>query len=82
MTGEKGNPVGKSQNQETGPLVGARLLTVEETSERLNVSVWSIRRWINEGKIPRVKIGRCVRVRLDDLEAFVESGRAKLGERG
>lgn len=52
-----------------------KLLTVEETAERLNVSVRNVRHHIYRRRLPIVKIGRLVRIEERDLEAFIERGR-------
>ncbi|CAN5684891.1 hypothetical protein BH20ACT21_BH20ACT21_10170 [soil metagenome] len=49
-----------------------RLLTIEEASQRLNVSIRNIRHQIYTGRLPVVKIGRLVRVDEEDLEAFID----------
>lgn len=50
-----------------------RLLTVGEVAERLRMAKGSIYRWISQGKLRHVKLGhRAVRVRVSDLEAFIE----------
>lgn len=49
-----------------------RLLTIEEASQRLNVSIRNIRHQIYKRRLPVVKIGRLVRVDEEDLEAFID----------
>ncbi len=48
------------------------LLTGEEAATLLRVSVWTIRAWLSQGRLPRVKVGRLTRVRRTDLEAFLK----------
>ena len=48
------------------------LLTVSDAANRLAVSVKTIRRLIDCGELPFVPIGRAIRIRPDDLQAFVE----------
>lgn len=49
------------------------LQTVAEVAEQLKVHEKTLRRWIAEGRIPVVRIGRLVRISRDDLEAFLRS---------
>lgn len=49
-----------------------RLLTPEETAERLAVSPKSIRKWLRQGKLRGIKIGRLWRIRECDLESFLD----------
>jgi len=49
------------------------LLTVKQIAELLKVTPATIYRWLDSGKLPRVKFSRrAVRVRRDDLERFVK----------
>ena len=47
------------------------LLTAEQVAEILRISVYKAYAMMASGEIPTVKIGRCVRVREEDLEAFI-----------
>jgi excisionase family DNA binding protein len=51
-----------------------KLLTVEETAERLGTSVRFVRR------IAYVKLGRHVRIAVRDLDAFIRAGRVEVGQ--
>jgi excisionase family DNA binding protein len=53
------------------------LLTVEQVAERLNTPVRFVRRLVAERRIPFTKLGRYVRIRREDVEAFVEAGRVE-----
>lgn len=53
----------------------ARLLTVDDVAERLNVSVRNVRHQIFMRRLPIVKIGRLVRVDERDLEDLIDRGR-------
>jgi excisionase family DNA binding protein len=58
-----------------------RLLTVEETANRLGTSVRFVRRLVFQRRIPYVKVGRHVRIAASDLEAFIAAGRVEAGTR-
>jgi excisionase family DNA binding protein len=57
-----------------------KLLTVEETAERLGTSVRFVRRLVFERRIAYVKLGRYVRIAARDLDAFIDAGRVDVGE--
>jgi excisionase family DNA binding protein len=52
-----------------------RLLTVAEAAERLNTGERFVRRIIFDGRLPKTKVGRHVRVDEEDLERFISAGR-------
>jgi excisionase family DNA binding protein len=52
------------------------LLTVKETAERIGRSPGAVHQLIARGDLPCVRHGRRVHVRLKDLRAWVDSGRA------
>ncbi len=52
-------------------------LTVAEAAEYMNTTVRFVRRLIAERRIPFYKIGRYVRLKVQDVEAFVEAGRVE-----
>ncbi len=47
------------------------LLTIEEAAKLLSVSSWTVRRAIWAGEVQHVRLGRAVRLRREDLEAWV-----------
>ena len=49
-----------------------RLLRVEEVAALLNISLPFAYRLMQRRQIPTVKFGRVVRVRLEDLKAYLE----------
>lgn len=51
----------------------SELLTLKEGANRVHVSFPTFRRWVDQGILPVVRIGRVVRVRAEDLDALVES---------
>lgn len=53
------------------PLPLNKLLTGEEVAEILNVSRSFAYRLMRRGDIPTIRMGRAVRVRIEDLELFI-----------
>lgn len=47
------------------------LLTVAEVAKHLQVSEREVRRYIEDEELKIVRLGRLVRIRWEDLEAFV-----------
>jgi len=48
-----------------------RLMTPQEVSDLLQVSVYTVRRWINQGELPAYKVGRVWRLRRSDVTAWL-----------
>jgi len=61
------NPMG------TADLTAARLLRIEDVADRLTVSRSMAWKLVAGGEVRSVRIGRSVRVRPADLEAYVEN---------
>lgn len=57
-----------------------RPLTIPEASEYLNVSERFIRRLVAERRVPYYKLGKFVRFRRRDLDAYLSSGRVERPE--
>jgi len=51
------------------------LLTADEAASYLNVTPKAIRNWTSSGILPKVKLGRCLRLDRRDLDRFLEAGR-------
>lgn len=52
------------------------LLRVHEAAEVLNVSRWTIYRWVDEGRLKATKIGKgSLRIFRNSVEALVEANR-------
>lgn len=51
------------------------LLTVAQVAHRLAVDQSTVRRLIQRGKLTGRKLGGCVRVREEDLEAYIEASK-------
>ncbi len=52
--------------------MNSHLLRAKEVAERLNVSRSQAFALMRGDEIPTVRFGRCVRVRPEDLEAFIQ----------
>jgi excisionase family DNA binding protein len=51
-----------------------RLNTIRQAAARLAVSTATIRRLIEKAELPAVRVGRCLRLREDDVDALVRRG--------
>lgn len=56
---------------ESNPREQFPFLTPQEVSDLLRVSVYTVRRWIKEGKLPAYKVGRGWRIREADLNTWL-----------
>jgi excisionase family DNA binding protein len=54
--------------------IGPGLLTVKDAAQLLACSEAAIRKWIAQGRLRAVRVGRLVRLRPADLERMVEDG--------
>jgi len=52
-------------------LVPEPMLTIAQTAKILNASLKTVRRRIAAGELPVIRDGRLLRVRPDDLRAFI-----------
>lgn len=50
-----------------------KLLRLREVANRLDLSLWTVRRWASERRLPVVKIGRSVFVDERELDRFCEA---------
>jgi len=57
-----------------------RLLRPEEVAEMLQVSRRTVVRWLKEGILKGVRVGRLWRVRPEDLEKFLREGYGGCGK--
>jgi excisionase family DNA binding protein len=55
--------------------LAARMLTVDQTAEQLQLSPKSVRRLIENNELVVHRIGRCIRVSEDDLQVFLNRRR-------
>jgi excisionase family DNA binding protein len=49
--------------------------TTEEIAKMLTIHVVTVRRWIREGKLPAILLGKSYRVTKEDLRRFLEERR-------
>lgn len=54
-----------------------KLLTAEEVAQLLRVNRSSVYRWVEQGLLPAVKIGRTVRFNPDTVKAVLQHGLAQ-----
>jgi excisionase family DNA binding protein len=54
------------------PSTADEFLTVAEVAQKLRLSQATIRNWLDEGRLPHVRIGRRVRIVRADLDRFME----------
>ena len=57
------------------------LLTIKEAAKFLACSEALLRKWIYQSKLPRVKVGRLVRIRQSDLEGWLRFGLQPRGDK-
>ena len=53
--------------------VDARLLCLAEAAERLGVSIWTLRAWVQTGKISSHKLGRRRLVSSEEVARLIDS---------
>ena len=56
------------------------LLSIKDAVRSLACSEAMLRKWIHQGKLPRVKVGRLTRIRQSDIEAWVRVGLQPIGK--
>ena len=54
----------------TSPTV-TQTMNIETLAARLDVSPWTVRTWLRQGRVPFFKIGRRVLVRVEDVDALL-----------
>jgi excisionase family DNA binding protein len=55
-------------------------LGTQDAARQLGITPRTLYRLINEGEIPAYKLGRVLRLRLSDVEAFLEKVRVQPGD--
>lgn len=57
-----------------GATITRQLVSITETAEALAVSTRTVRRYIAEGRLEAVRLGRkTLRIKLDSIERFVDA---------
>jgi excisionase family DNA binding protein len=56
------------------------LLSLRQAAQRLACSEAMLRKWIHQGKLPFVKVGRLTRIRERDIEAWLRLGLQPTGK--
>ncbi len=54
------------------------LLTVEQVAEILQLNILTVYKFVRQGKLDAVRLGRHYRIMPDDLAVFIESSRVKV----
>jgi excisionase family DNA binding protein len=49
-------------------------LTVAEVAQVLKLNQQTVRNWIDQGKLPAIRVGRRVRIKRSDFERVLEQG--------
>ena len=67
------SPIGVNRTDDPAQRMEARLaITFQEAAELVSVSEKTIRRLVDQGELPVVKIGRAKRIAVKDLEQMLE----------
>ena len=52
-----------------------RLLTVRDIATAAQVSVRTVRRWIDTGALPTIRLGRCLRIHPEAFAEFIDKNK-------
>jgi excisionase family DNA binding protein len=50
-----------------------QMMSVKSFAKRLDVTEWTVRTWIRQGRIPHIKFGRRVLIRIDDVQGLLNA---------
>jgi excisionase family DNA binding protein len=56
-----------------------QLLTVREVAESMRVSTMTVYRLIRDGDMPAIRVGKHFRLRVDDVQSFLEARTVNAG---
>jgi excisionase family DNA binding protein len=59
-----------------------RFVKIETAAEMLDMSIWTIRKWVKQRKIKTYKFGRAVRIRESDLLRYAKVRPSKIDNNG
>lgn len=65
-----------SRRDSAHPAALSRLYTVKETADYARVSTKTVRRWLDDHRIPCHRLGRLIRIAESDLVAFLRQNRS------
>ncbi len=57
-----------------------KLLSPQELSATLNISIETVYAWTSQKRIPYIKMGRLVRFNVDEVNKWLERQRVKVSE--
>lgn len=57
----------------------ATWLSSQDAARRLGVTARTLYRFIDQGELPAYRLGRVIRLKLTDVDAFIESSRIEPG---
>jgi excisionase family DNA binding protein len=49
-----------------------QMMTIETFAERLGLNPWTVRTWMRSGKLPYLKLGKRIVIRVEDAKAFLD----------
>lgn len=61
----------KSDNKNRLNLLPAHLVDIGVAADHLGVSVFTLRRWVAQRRVPFVRLGRVIRFQVPALEQFI-----------
>jgi excisionase family DNA binding protein len=54
-------------------------LSTQDAARRLGVTPRTLYRFVDQGELPAYRLGRVIRLKADDVDAFIESSRIEPG---
>jgi excisionase family DNA binding protein len=54
-------------------------MSTQDAAKRLGVTSRTLYRFIDQGELPAYRLGRVIRLKLDEVDAFIESSRIQPG---
>jgi excisionase family DNA binding protein len=54
-------------------------LSTQDAAKRLGVTSRTLYRFIDQGELPAYRLGRVIRLKLDEVDAFIEGSRIQPG---